>query len=74
MDYDGEEGNDHSGESSWGSLSLFEEECLRESESSLDLDSHLTSEREAMNHKMWLLFQASACSIAQLYKGKPFCP
>lgn len=71
MDYDGDETHEREeGESNWGStFSLFEEECLRESESSLDLENHMTSERESGNHRMWLLFQASACSIAQLYKG-----
>lgn len=77
MDYDGDDGGNSSNEredgeeSGWGStFSLWEEECFREAESTHDVDSHLTSEKDSVNHRLWLLFQASAFSIAQLYKGE----
>lgn len=75
MDYDGDGTNSANEredvESNWGStFSLWEEECMREAETSIDVESHLTSEKDSINHRLWLLFQASACSIAQLYKGR----
>lgn len=57
--------------SGWGSgFSLWEEQCLREVEETADQERQILSERDAINQRLWLLFQASACSIAQLYKGK----
>lgn len=57
--------------SGWGSgFSLWEEQCFREAEDTADQERQIISEREAINQRLWMLFQASACSIAQLYKGK----
>lgn len=57
--------------SGWGSgFSLWEEQCFREVEDSADQERHIASEKEAVSQRLWLLFQASACSVAQLYKGK----
>lgn len=56
--------------SGWASgLSLWEEECFRAVEDSADQERQIQLERETVNQRLWLLFQASACSIAQLYKG-----
>ena len=61
---------DASAASGWGSgFSLWEQECFREAEDSADQERQILTERDAINHRLWLLFQASACSIAQLYKG-----
>lgn len=54
----------------WGSgFSLWEEQCFREAEDSVDQERQLVSEKDAINQRLWLLFQSSACSIAQLYRG-----
>jgi hypothetical protein len=54
--------------SGWTS-GLWEEECFRAVEDSADQERQIQLERDAVNQRLWLLFQASACSIAQLYKG-----
>jgi len=73
MDYDGDNGSEHRDDddgASWGSgFSLWEEQIIRETEMN-GVESQMTSEKDASNHRLWLLFQASACSIAQLYRGK----
>jgi len=73
MDYDGNNGSEHRDDddgASWGSgFSLWEEQIIRETEMN-DVESQMTSEKDASNHRLWLLFQASACSIAQLYRDR----
>lgn len=53
--------------SPWLPFSLWEDQCIREAE---EAESQFNSDLEANNHRLWIHFQASACSIAQLYKGK----
>lgn len=76
MDYDGDNGSEHRDDddgASWGSsFSLWEEQIIREMEVN-GVESQMTSEKDASNHRLWLLFQASACSIAQLYRGMSVC-
>ena len=64
---------DSNAASGWGSgFSLWEQQFSREAEDVADQERQILSEREAVDQRLWLLFQASACSIAQLYKGKSY--
>ena len=57
----------------WRGLSGWEQECsdfVDESESSIE--GQITAERDAVAQRLFLLFQTSATSVAQLYKGR--CP
>lgn len=53
--------------SPWSPFVAWEDQCLREAE---EFDRQFHSELEAKNHRLWINFQSSACSIAQLFKGK----
>lgn len=47
----------------------YEQQCLQQIESEPDFEVQLQSERDLANQKVWYMFQNTATSIAQLYKG-----
>lgn len=53
--------------SPWSTFAPWEDQCMREAE---EAESQFNSDLEANNHRLWIHFRASACSVAQLYKGK----
>ena len=50
-------------------LSSAEEGFIKENEELGDADQQLTMEKELAAHKLWLTFQDSATSVAQLFRG-----
>ena len=53
-------------------ISNWERQCEIELENEPDLDQAVLSERDLSTQKLWYLFQNSATSVAQLFKGKIF--
>ena len=51
-------------------ISNWERQCEIELENEPDLDQAVLSERDLSTQKLWYLFQNSATSVAQLFKGK----
>ena len=51
-------------------ISNWERQCEVELENEPDLDQAVLSERDLSTQKLWYLFQNSATSVAQLFKGK----
>lgn len=51
-------------------ISNWERQCEIEVENEPDLDQAVLSERDLSTQKLWYLFQNSATSVAQLFKGK----
>jgi hypothetical protein len=47
----------------------YEQQCLQQVESEPDYEEQLQNERDLANQKVWYMFQNTATSIAQLYKG-----
>jgi len=63
-----EEGNGpDQGSENW--LNSFEEECLEELDSEPNMEETLQSQREYATQNLFIQFQNSATSIAELYKG-----
>ncbi len=54
-------------------ISNWERQCEVELENEPDLDQAVLSERDLSTQKLWYLFQNSATSVAQLFKGKKSC-
>ena len=52
-------------------ISNWERQCEIELENEPDLEGQVLSERDLSTQKLWHLFQNSATSVAQLFKGKP---
>lgn len=50
-------------------LANWEQQCAEHLESEPDCEGQLHAERDRAIHNNWLLFQNTATSIAQLYKG-----
>lgn len=53
-------------------LANWEQQCAEHLESEPDCEGQLHAERDRAIHNNWLLFQNTATSIAQLYKGIHF--
>lgn len=51
-------------------FSNFEDECLEDLDTEPNMDARIQTEQEFANQKLWMAFQNSATSVAQLYKGK----
>ncbi|CAG2239264.1 HUWE1-associated protein modifying stress responses-like [Mytilus galloprovincialis] len=51
-------------------MNSFEEECLEELDSEPNMEDCLRTQREFAQQKLWLQFQNSATSVAQLYKDR----
>lgn len=51
-------------------ISNWERQCEIELENEPDLDQAVLSERDLSTQKLWYLFQNSATSVAQLFKGR----
>ena len=51
-------------------ISSWEQDAVQELESGSELEAFIQSETDAMNQKLVYLFQNSAASIAQMYKGE----
>ena len=50
-------------------ISNWERQCEIELENEPDLEGQVQSERDLSTQKLWYLFQNSATSVAQLFKG-----
>jgi len=50
-------------------ISNWERQCEIELENEPDLEGQVHSERDLSTQKLWHLFQNSATSVAQLFKG-----
>lgn len=64
-------GSDASGEDPFADfwISNWERQCEVELENEPDLEGQVQSERDLSAQKLWYLFQNSAASVAQLFKG-----
>lgn len=50
-------------------ITSWEQQCIQQVENEPDPEERLHMERDVASQKLWQMFQNSATSLAQLYKG-----
>lgn len=50
-------------------ITNWEQQCIEHLEREPDYEGHLVNARDLATQKVWVCFQNTAASIAQLYKG-----